>query len=75
MRLPAGEGMSPVFQAKFPGRCPDCGGDLDPGDMVTYNSEGKVAHVLCGGSIEDSITRPVCPSCFCEVPVSGVCCD
>lgn len=75
MRLPDNVGMRPTFQAKYSGRCPDCGGGVEVGDVVTYGGTGKVVHGLCEDTSLAPIQREVCKRCFCEVPVSGVCCD
>lgn len=60
------------FTAKFRSECPDCGETIRRGDEVEFNSADEVTHVIC----PDVDTRPadrVCPECFTELPVTGVC--
>lgn len=35
-----------VFEARYPGRCPQCGERIEPGDEVTYNDD-EVVHAEC----------------------------
>lgn len=62
------------FEAKYHGECSACGGHIKPGDHIGYNLEHEIVHVTCPTSPEPQ--RPICPSCFMEVPVNGECgCD
>lgn len=74
MRLPDNAGMRPTFQAKYAGRCPDCGESIEVGDVVQYNEDGKVVHGLCDAAVAVApARRGICPDCFTEKSVSGAC--
>lgn len=62
------------FEAKYHGRCSDCGERIEPGERVRYEDD-ELVHDECDGdlSVED---RPldVCPTCWlvrpCECEVA-----
>lgn len=35
------------FEARYPGRCPECSEVIEPGDDVTYNDADEVVHIEC----------------------------
>ena len=58
------------FRAKYPGVCAICDDQL-----VEYNDDEELSHVLCPEDMS-SLTgkpRPVCPSCFVQLPLTGKC--
>lgn len=63
-----------TFTAQYPGLCDRCDGTVRPGDEAAYDrTEGNsraLVHAACPAPPEP---RAVCPSCFIELPVSGVC--
>lgn len=38
---------SKPFMAKFPGRCPVCGEDIEEGDSVRFDADDDVVHEEC----------------------------
>jgi hypothetical protein len=61
------------FTAKWPGDCVQCGEEMK-GYEVEYNSANELQHVFCPEDLDmRGKPRPVCPHCFCSIPVSGVC--
>lgn len=69
------------FQAQYPGRCENCGGDIEVGDTLRWDGEVAV-HDDCDrygdlAAPDDSAeTTEVCPRCFLAISVSGKCgCD
>lgn len=61
-----------TFTASYPGNCDTCGGRFGAGAEVEYAAGDVLVHVTCPPSALDQ-QRPACPSCFLELPVSGVC--
>lgn len=62
-----------TFVAAFPGLCDRCDGAVRVGEELTYEGSGyarRLVHVSCP---PPPTPRGVCPSCFIELPVSGVC--
>lgn len=62
-----------TFTAQYAGECDSCGGQLR-GREVEYNASEELVHVICPEQATE-LNRPTCPSCFLELPVSGVCGD
>lgn len=61
------------FTASYPGTCEACGARFGAGVEVEYTTRlTGLVHVQCPPSALDQ-QRPACPSCFLELPVSGVC--
>lgn len=60
--------MSRPFPARFLGSCPACGDDIDPGQLVRYDDDGRVVHADAADCDADESTPPrepvVCPSCW-----------
>lgn len=57
------------FEARFPGRCDDCGGHIDAGDLIEFSRrEGRryLRHVECPDDPSVSLRsgESVCPTCF-----------
>ena len=65
---------SSTFAARFDGRCGDCGGKIKVGDDVIFVA-GSVEHADCDRSLDLKPAGAICPGCFLELPVSGVCSD
>lgn len=62
------------FIAKYRGTCEDCGDDVEPGQEATFLSDHKsIRHVKCPEGHFPDKPGEVCPRCFTEIPVSGVC--
>lgn len=61
-----------TFTAKFHADCAVCDTDLK-GSEAVYTSSGDIIHVRCPDTLV--LAREVCPSCFLELPVTGVCGD
>lgn len=57
--------MSRPFAARFLGSCPECGDDVDPGQLVRYDDDSRLVHDDCDAAEQESV-RPevVCPSCW-----------
>lgn len=63
--------MSAAFTAQYADTCRACEGHIKKGDAVLYGAFAELVHVKCPDPLE--LVRPTCPSCFTELPVSGVC--
>lgn len=64
-----------TFLASYPGICVACGDRFGGGaeiESVGDRSDRAYAHAVCPPSTLEQ-QRPACPSCFLELPVSGVC--
>lgn len=63
--------MSAVTEATHAGPCFSCVYGIRPGQRIRLNGGaeygGRWEHVRCPDA------RAVCPTCFCEVSVSGAC--
>jgi hypothetical protein len=63
------------FEARYHGRCADCGEHIEPGDRVRYDG-GVLVHDDCDDTItvEDDAPLDVCPTCWlirpCECEVA-----
>jgi hypothetical protein len=61
--------VSPLFQAKFPGRCGECESHIAVGETVTYNDDDELVHHKCKVYSMDEFTlgprETICPKCFC----------
>lgn len=55
--------MSAVFQAKYPGRCADCGERIEAGDAVRYVDD-ELVHDACTATSPPPRTPPVCATCW-----------
>lgn len=64
-----------TFTAQYAGECISCDEDIKPGQQINSIGRGYV-HAVCPESTPEPATA-VCPSCFLELPASGVCgvCD
>jgi hypothetical protein len=61
------------FTAKFSGTpCDSCEEPVREGQEVEYNTANKIVHVLCP-ELAEVKHGEICPSCFMEKSVSGVC--
>lgn len=66
------------LRAKYPGRCPECGNDIEVNDLLDYDADDRVVHAACvEGAVERTeLSREVCPRCFLEKAANGACgCD
>lgn len=61
------------FTAKWRGDCRDCDDGIFPGEHVEFDDERNLLHVVCPESLRGGQPKPVCPSCFLELPTTGVC--
>ncbi|KXO90946.1 Uncharacterised protein (plasmid) [Tsukamurella tyrosinosolvens] len=53
------------FQAQYPGRCPDCRGQITLGDDVHYDVEGRIVHDACPLHLDDlNDAGTPCRNCF-----------
>ena len=57
------------FEAKYEGRCPDCGERIHVGDLVQFSTENRVEHVMCDASagetdLDRDAKREVCQKCW-----------
>lgn len=59
-----------TFNAKYPGRCGDCGERFDVGDFIKYNGPGLLVHSDCewaAVTMDDFTLGPretICPDCY-----------
>jgi hypothetical protein len=66
--------VSRVFEARYPGRCPACTERFDTGDLITYDADDELLHAVCATTTpREPAVRPMCPVCFTELPLTGVC--
>lgn len=61
-----------VIEAQLTSRCDDCGGMIQPGQMIASHSDGWWRHLVCPPGRLD-LVRQVCPVCFTERSVTGAC--
>lgn len=61
------------FTAKYRGDCRDCDDPILPGQEVEYDFDRVLMHVTCPESLHLGGPRPLCPVCFMELPVTGLC--
>ena len=68
---------SHAFRAKYPGRCPECGEEIEVGDKLVYTEDNLAVHEVCPDSIHGELrVRETCPRCFTEKALNGSClCD
>jgi hypothetical protein len=62
-----------AFAAKWPGDCRDCDDGIQRGELVEFDDDRNLLHVLCPESLRGGKPKPVCPGCFLELPVTGRC--
>jgi len=64
------------FPARYDGVCAaDCDSRIHPGDTVQF-VDGQLVHLECTARLlaqPEPEPRPVCPSCWLEISVSGAC--
>jgi hypothetical protein len=62
------------FTAKWSsGECVLCEDDILKGQLVEFNDDRELMHVMCPDSTLGGKPRPICPRCFMELPVTGEC--
>ncbi len=61
-----------TFTAAYDGRCPDCGETIEAGDALEWSEFGQAVHQRCDLA-ENAPAGPTCPTCWTEIPLSGVC--
>lgn len=66
-----------AFNAKYRGECIDCDDGIHPGELVEFNDDRDLHHVLCSqdatvGENFRRVPRPVCGRCFCVMVSDGV---
>jgi hypothetical protein len=65
-----------TFPARYNGRCGACEERIYEGDMIEFSGESATnfVHTDCSASApRERPTQPICPECFTELPVAGVC--
>ncbi len=53
------------FTARYPGECADCGDEITPGAVVTYDRHHDLVHLRCPGQPDDVTLGELCDRCFC----------
>lgn len=62
------------FAARYRGQCAVCDEIIVPGQRVEFDWDHNLQHVMCPDSLTlNGKPRAVCPKCFVELPVTGVC--
>lgn len=63
------------FTAQYRGVCEACEDPVVPGQEVEYTYNRRLVHLFCPEALDSrtGLPRPVCPSCFLVLPVTGVC--
>lgn len=58
------------FEAKYSGRCAECGGGISVGDLIQFGEfAGDVVHAVCpAGHLDLKPSDVVCPVCFLVKP-------
>lgn len=59
--------------ARFPGTCPQCGGGIREGDVITRDLQDAWVHVQCPADPFDFDPADTCPECFTVRSKSGAC--
>lgn len=65
-----------AFAARYDGRCGACDERIYEGDMIRFDaaSDSNFVHDDCAASApREPKPQPICPRCFTELPVTGVC--
>lgn len=72
--MPTSE-MDQPFEAEYPGTCSKCDSYFPARTLIVYAGNGWAHAGECPDPTQAS--QDVCPTCFTELPVSGVCgvCD
>lgn len=60
-----------TFPARYEGRCNSCKKRFDVGDEIAGTADGFYVHAEC--DVKPPKPMPVCPTCFIEMPATGVC--
>lgn len=63
--------MSRPFEAAYIGTCGSCYGKIHEGQWAQFDDADQLVHVVCPDPT--AAARPMCPDCFTELPVTGVC--
>ena len=61
-----------TLMARYSGRCPDCGGTWQPGDLIRADEDQQWKHASCPDDVDTTPTHPVCPTCWLTHP-DGAC--
>lgn len=62
------------FEAKWSsGSCVLCDDDILKGQLVEFNDDRDLMHVMCPENLSLGKPKPVCPRCFIQLPVTGKC--
>jgi hypothetical protein len=64
-----------TFTARYPGHCAQAGcyEPVEPGQEVEFVPGSRdLVHAVCPDAVPE-VVRPVCPRCFLELPLAGVC--
>jgi len=65
--------MSHPFAARYDGRCWSCEERIYEGDMIRFADDGVTVHADCSTAVPTAAAQPMCPDCFTELPLTGVC--
>ncbi len=60
-----------TFTARCPGRCQECGDDIDTGDLLRYDADDRAVHAECAtglGPMPTPRTVEICPDCHLTTP-------
>jgi hypothetical protein len=61
--------MPRTFTARYPGICPECMEEIEPGSEVTYNPRDQVVHEECNdGAAPARPKAEICPLCNLQKP-------
>lgn len=58
-----------MFTAQYHDECAACGEDVK-GTQCRYTTQDRIEHVECPPVISALV---MCPNCFIELPVTGIC--
>jgi len=47
--------MAKTFEAKYYGRCQECGERIEPGDEVCYDADDDLVHEDCNPELEEEL--------------------
>ena len=64
------------FPARYNGRCGACDERIHEGDPIRFDGESATnfVHADCAAAApRERKPQPICPECFTELPVTGVC--
>ncbi len=66
------------FQAKYDGRCPECGDTIEAGDVLEWDDSQAARRAVHADCIryQNVLPKPTCSKCWQEIASNGTCgCD